>query len=228
MVGVEQRVAGQTKAASGWPWGATRDFLKGDPLVARQHRLADADQAVAVADGRGHVGDLVAARLALLDGAAQALEGLEEERLDVVRLEAAGLGPLHVLADARHAAGVHHVVGQRALFQKVLEVGAIEGVFDDAGQAGADLGAGRRSGSPRSGARGAAGPRTGACRGRRRPGRRAPGGPPRAFPAASGRRRPRASPRRPGSRDGRPRSGRCGECGRSAARAGWGSRAGRN
>ena len=33
---------------------------------------------------------------------------------------------------------------------------------------------------------------------------------------------------RPGSTDGRPRSGRCGGYGRSAARSGWGSRAGRS
>ena len=72
--------------------------------------------------------------------AAQALEGLEEERLDVVRLEAAGLGALHVLADAVDPAGVHGVVGQRALFQQVPELAAVERVLDDRGQAGAHLG----------------------------------------------------------------------------------------
>ena len=62
--------------------------------------------------------------------AAEALERLEEERLDVVRLEAAGLGALHVLADAVDAAGVHRVVGQRALLEQVLELAAVERVLD--------------------------------------------------------------------------------------------------
>ena len=75
-----------------------------------------------------------------MDGAAEALEGFEEERLDVVRLEAARLGALHVLADAVHAAGVHRVVGERPLFEQVLELAAVERVLDDRGQAGAHLG----------------------------------------------------------------------------------------
>ena len=101
-------------------------LLEGDALVARQDRLADADQAVAVAHRRRDVRDLVAARLALLGRAAEPLERLEEERLDVVRLQAARLGALHVLADAVHAAGVHRVVGERALLEQVLKLAAVE------------------------------------------------------------------------------------------------------
>ena len=56
---------GQTKAASGWPWGAMQVLLEDDALVALQHGFADADDAVTVADGRGHVPDLVASGLAL-------------------------------------------------------------------------------------------------------------------------------------------------------------------
>ena len=72
--------------------------------------------------------------------AAEALEGLEEERLDVVRLEPAGLGALHVFADAVNAAGVHGVVRQGALFEQVLQLRPVEGVLDDRGQARAHLG----------------------------------------------------------------------------------------
>ena len=225
---VEQRMAGADEGGQRLAVRRDQRLLEGDALVARQHRLADADQAVAVAHRRRDVGDLVAARLALLGRAAQPLEGLEEERLDVVRLQAAGLGALHVLADAVDPAGVHGVVGQRALFEQVLELAAVERVFDAPSSGGRAPRAGRRSGWPRSAGRAAARPRTGACRARRRPGRRAPCAPARASPAACDRRRPRASRRRPGSRGGRPRSGRCGGCGRSAARAGWGSRAGRS
>ena len=126
--GVEQRVAGADEGGQRLALGRDQRLLEGDALVARQHGLADADQAVAVADRGRDVGDLVAARLALLGGAAEALEGLEEEGLDVVRLQAAGLGALHVLADAVDAAGVHGVVGERALFEQVLELAAVERV----------------------------------------------------------------------------------------------------
>ena len=125
--GVEQRMAGADEGGQRLARRRDQLLLEGDALVARQHRLADADQAVAVADRRRHVGDLVAARLALLDRAAQALEGFLEERLDVVRLQPAGLGALHLLADAVDAAGVHRVVGQRALLQQVLQLVAVEG-----------------------------------------------------------------------------------------------------
>jgi hypothetical protein len=117
MRGVEQRVAGHTKAASGWPWARQR-LLEGDALVARQHGLARADQAVAVAHGSGHMGDLIAARLACLAESAQTLESLVEERLDVVRLEAPGIGALHLLTDALHAAHVHGVMRQSAFFEQ--------------------------------------------------------------------------------------------------------------
>ena len=63
-----------------------------------------------------------------------------EERLDVVRLEAAGLGPLHVLADAVDPAGVHGVVGERPFFQQVPELAAVERVFQHRRQAGAHVG----------------------------------------------------------------------------------------
>src|SRR3990172_7774213 len=43
--------------------------LKGDALIPRQHRFADTDQAVAVANRGGNVGDLIPARFALLSRA---------------------------------------------------------------------------------------------------------------------------------------------------------------
>ena len=73
-VAFQGEVDGRSRAADG-PGrrrrpaaGLRRDqrLLEGDALVARQHRLADADQAVAVAHRGRDVGDLVAARLALL------------------------------------------------------------------------------------------------------------------------------------------------------------------
>src|SRR5690606_1694477 len=112
---VEERMPGADEGRERLAGRRDQRLLEGDALVAREDRLADADQAVALADGRRHVGDLVAARLALASGAAETLERLQEERLDVVRLEAPRLGALHLLADAVDAGGIHRVVGQRPL-----------------------------------------------------------------------------------------------------------------
>ena len=65
--GVEQRVARADEGRERLALRRDQVLLEGDALVARQHRIARADLAVAVAHRRGHVGDLVAARLALAD-----------------------------------------------------------------------------------------------------------------------------------------------------------------
>src|SRR5207245_2879468 len=109
---VEQRVAGADEGSQRLSGRRQQRLLEGDALVARQDRLANADQSVAVAHRGGDMGDLVAAGLALLQGAAEALEGFAKERLDVVRLQAARLGPLHGLADAMDAASVHGIMGE--------------------------------------------------------------------------------------------------------------------
>jgi hypothetical protein len=57
---------GQTKGGQGLALRRHQRLLEGDALVARQHRFANTDEAVAVAHRRRHVGDLEAARLALL------------------------------------------------------------------------------------------------------------------------------------------------------------------
>ena len=64
---VQQRMAGADEGRQGLALRRDEGFLEGDALVARQHRLADADEAVAVADGGWHMGDLIAARLPLAD-----------------------------------------------------------------------------------------------------------------------------------------------------------------
>ena len=63
---IEQRMARTDEGGERLALRRDQRLLEGDALVARQHRFADADQAVAVAHRRRDVGDLVAARLALL------------------------------------------------------------------------------------------------------------------------------------------------------------------
>ncbi len=77
--GVEERMP---RADKGGEWLALRRhqrLLKGDAFVARQDRLADANQAVAIAHGGRHVGNLITARLALPERAAEVSERFEEK-----------------------------------------------------------------------------------------------------------------------------------------------------
>src|SRR5579885_1886986 len=105
--------------------GSDEGFLEGDPLVARQDRLADADQTITIAHRRRDVGNLVAAGLALFRRATQTRKRFHEEGLDVVGLEPARLGPLHFLTDPSHLAGVHRVVRERPLLQEILKLSRI-------------------------------------------------------------------------------------------------------
>ena len=63
---IEQRMAGTDECRQRLALWRNQRLLEGDALVSRQHRLADADQAVTIAHRRGNVRHLVAARLALL------------------------------------------------------------------------------------------------------------------------------------------------------------------
>ena len=51
--GIQQRVAGADEGRQGLARRRDEGFLEGDALVARQHRFTDANEAIAVADGRG-------------------------------------------------------------------------------------------------------------------------------------------------------------------------------
>src|SRR3546814_7229560 len=69
-------------------------LLEADPLVLLLDRGAHADQPIALTDANRNVGEFVAPVLPFLQPAAKMLEGLYEEALDVMRLEALRLGTL--------------------------------------------------------------------------------------------------------------------------------------
>ena len=140
---IEQRMARADERGERLPGRCHIRLLEGDPLVARQHRLAKSDAAVSRPHRRRHVRDLISARLARPGRAAQPTERLVEERLDVVRLQTSRFRPLHVLADAAHAARVHRVMGELLLFQQILQLVPVEGVVDRRVQSRADLPAAR-------------------------------------------------------------------------------------
>ena len=81
---------------------------------------------------------LVAARFTLAGRAAELSERLMEERFDVVRLQAARLGPLHLLAHALHAAGIHRVVDELSLLEQVLQRRPVERLVDGSVEPRAD------------------------------------------------------------------------------------------
>jgi hypothetical protein len=67
---------------------------------------------------------------------------LGEEGSDEEGLQLAGLGLLHFLLDGEEALLVHHLFAQGVALDDVFEVAGVQGAFDPAQQAGADLGVG--------------------------------------------------------------------------------------
>ena len=92
--GVEQRMAGTDEGGGGLAAVGDQRLFEGDAFVAAQHVHAGADGPLDVAQRGGHVGDLVAAVLALAGASAHALEGFQKKGLDVVG--AGGGGPRRV------------------------------------------------------------------------------------------------------------------------------------
>ena len=138
---VQQRVAGADKSRQGLALQCDEGFFEGYAFVARQYWLTNADEAVAVTDRGWHMRDLIAARLPLAGRPSELLKGFEKERLDVVRLQAAGLGAFHLLAYTGHAARVHGVMRQGTLFKQGLELRTIHRIGNRLGEFGAYLGA---------------------------------------------------------------------------------------
>src|SRR4051812_43647893 len=59
---IEQRMARANKGRWSLPWRCQFALLKGDPLIARQHRFAPANESIAIANGRRDASDFVAPR----------------------------------------------------------------------------------------------------------------------------------------------------------------------
>jgi len=82
--GVEQRVAWADEGGHGLARGCNEGLFKGDPLVAREHRLAAPDLPITLPHDRRDVRHLVAPWLPRPDASSKPAEGLQEEGLDVV------------------------------------------------------------------------------------------------------------------------------------------------
>src|SRR5437867_1386868 len=125
----------------GWlPQGRDQLLLEGNALVPGRDGRPYANQAVAIANRRGNVRHLIAARLPLFDAAPEPLERVQEECFDVVGLEAPRFCTLHLLPYSVHPARVRRVVSQRPLFDEILEVSPIDGPCHDFLEARPDIG----------------------------------------------------------------------------------------
>ena len=129
--GVEQRMPWANEVGKGLAGHGDEILLEGDPFVTDHHRRAVPNGPVAVADDGRDIGDLKAFGLPVVSLAAQPLESLAEERGDEVRLEPAGLGPFHVLADCPDLAGVHRIGGQCPFFDQFADLIMVEGFLDN-------------------------------------------------------------------------------------------------
>jgi hypothetical protein len=138
---VEQRVARADECGERLALWCDEGLLEDDALVARQYRLPYPNEPIAIAHRRRDVGDLVPPGLPLADRSAELLERFEEEGLDIVGLQAPGLGALHILAHPSDPTRVHGIVRERPLLQQFLEPPPIDGVRDDMGELRAHLGA---------------------------------------------------------------------------------------
>src|SRR3546814_3387392 len=78
-------------------------------------------------DSNRNVGEFIAHVLPFLQPAAKVLEGLDEEALDVMRLEALRLGTLHLEPQFLHLGFRHGVVGQSAAFQQLQQMLLVDG-----------------------------------------------------------------------------------------------------
>ena len=96
-------------------------LLEGDAGIAIEHRIGAADQAIAFLQDRRHPRDFEAALFAFGDAAAQHREGFAEERADEMRLKAARLRPLHLLADFADGVRVHALRRELALGDQLLD-----------------------------------------------------------------------------------------------------------
>ena len=133
-------MTGTDKGGQGLAWGRNQGFVEDYALITVQNRFTEADQAVAIANYSGHMGNLKAARFSLAQGSAELFKGLDEKRFDIVWLQAARFCPIHIFAHTLHATAIHHIVDQGVFFEQILDFCLVEGVFDSFGQASFHLG----------------------------------------------------------------------------------------
>ena len=115
--------------------------VEANALVLFQHGGAGvADHTVTLHDIGRHVAYLVAARLAVAQLATHHPECLAEECADEVRLELAGLGLVHFLADGVEVVQAHVVFDQGIAGHQVFQVLGVQRLADDLLHAGAGFG----------------------------------------------------------------------------------------
>src|SRR5690606_33305317 len=129
---IQQRVTGTHECSKRLAGRRDQVLPERNALIAGEHRLTSADLPIPVAHRCGHMCQLVPAGLTLACTSTKAFECLHEERLDVMRLQATGFGSLHLLTHACNAAGIHRIMGERAILEQFPQVAAVYAVLDSA------------------------------------------------------------------------------------------------
>ena len=78
--------------------------------------------------------NLISARFPLLDCATKTFECFLKKRLNVVRLQSASVGALHILTYEPDAASVHGVMCKHVFFQQALQMIPVKGDVQDGGE----------------------------------------------------------------------------------------------
>ena len=76
---VKQRMTRTNKSGERLSLGRYERLFEGDTFISLQDRLADADQAISIADGRRNVGDFVTARFTLAESTAELFKSFEKK-----------------------------------------------------------------------------------------------------------------------------------------------------
>src|SRR3546814_2291786 len=121
--------------------GLLVDFvlLETDPLIWLLDWRTGSDLAVALADAYWNMGNFPTTLLTALEATAEMLECLHEETLDVVRLQAQRLGPLHLEPQFLDPCLRHSIVGQRPPAKQLQQVLLVDGAINLAKQARLDV-----------------------------------------------------------------------------------------
>src|SRR6266700_7858113 len=132
-------MAGADEGGKGLAGQGDQRFLKGDTLVARQHRLPRADLAVTTTNDSWHMRDLIPSSFAHAHAAAQELERRQEEVRDEMWLEPPRLRSLHLFADRPDLAGIQRITSQCPLLEELTQPLAVQRIVHRLVEPGAHL-----------------------------------------------------------------------------------------
>src|SRR6266508_5340837 len=124
--GVEERMAGRNEGGRRFAFESHVAFVEGDALVGVQHRGASSNNAIMQADFSRHATNLESPWFTLEKLAAEHLKRFIEERPDIVRLQFASLGTVHLVANLAHTRSREGFMYQITVFNQAAQMLHVE------------------------------------------------------------------------------------------------------